>query len=413
MPGRTLGPPGALASLERFRFAVVGGGIVGLAVARALQRRVEGASVALLEAEEGLCLHQTGHNSGVIHSGLYYRPGSLKARLAVTGAQRMRRFCADHKIEHRVCGKVVVATDEGEEVRLQALLARGLRNGVPGLERVGPERLSELQPGVQGRAALWVPDVTITDFAAVGRRLADEILAGGGQVRTGARVTRALREGGGWILEGPFGAVRADYLVGCAGAGSDRLARAAGERPAMRIVPFRGEYRVLGPARAAGVGRLVYPTPDPDLPFLGVHLTPRLDGRVEVGPNAVLSWSRTGRRRGALSPRDAWDTLTWPGFWRMSARHARVGVAEQARSWIPSLMARDLGRMLPEVRARDLLPGGAGVRAQAVGRDGALLDDFELVEGAAALHVLNAPSPAATAALAIGEVVAARVAPET
>ena len=224
-------------------------------MARALQRRVEGASVVLLEAEEGLCQHQTGHNSGVVHSGLYYRPGSLKARLAVSGAQRMSRYCADNEIAHRVCGKVVVATDEREEGRLQALLERGLRNGVPGLERVGPERLSELQPGVRGRAALWVPGVTITDFVAVGRRLADELVAGGGRLRTAARVTRALREAGGWILEGPFGAVRADYLVGCAGAGSDRLARAAGERPTARIVPFRGEYRVLTPSRAAGVGR--------------------------------------------------------------------------------------------------------------------------------------------------------------
>jgi len=412
MPGRTFGPPGDLAAPERVRFAVVGGGIVGLAVARALQRRVEGAAVALLEAEDGLCRHQTGHNSGVIHSGLYYRPGSRKARLAVSGALRMRRFCIDHDIEHRVCGKVVVATDEVEEGRLQALLERGLRNGVPGLERVGPERLSELQPGVRGRSALWVPGVTITDFAAVGRRLADEIRAGGGQVRTGARVTRALREGSGWVLEGPFGSIRADYLVGCAGGGSDRLARASGERPAMRIVPFRGEYRVLAPDRAAGVGRLVYPTPDPGLPFLGVHLTPRLDGRVEVGPNAVLSWSRTGRRRGSVSLRDAWDTLTWPGFWRMAARHVRVGVGEQVRSWIPSMMARDLGRMLPGVGPGELLPGGAGVRAQAVGRDGSLLDDFAWVQGASSLHVLNAPSPAATAALAIGEVVAARAAPE-
>ena len=389
--------------------AIVGGGIIGLAVARALQGRSPGLNVTVLEAEGDVCRHQTGHNSGVIHSGLYYAPGSLKAVLAVRGAAQMHRFCEEQGLEVRRCGKVVVATSELEEARLVTLLERGVANGVQGLERVGPERLAELQPGVRGTAALWVPGAAITDFSAIGRRLAQRVKDHGGQVRTGARVTGLVREGAEWIVQSTAGELRATYLVGCAGLQSDRLAKSAGRRLAVRIVPFRGEYRTLAPARAQTIARLVYPVPDPELPFLGVHLTPRLDGQVEVGPNAVLALSRHGYRRGDFSLRDTLQTLAWPGFWRMSWRHLRAGIAEEGRSWLRGWTAHDLRRMLPEVEAADLLPGGAGVRAQALRRDGAMVDDFELSEDEAALHVLNAPSPAATASLAIGDEVAGRV----
>lgn len=396
-------------SPARSDVAVVGGGIVGLAVADALLTARPGLKVVLLEAEDAVCRHQTGHNSGVIHSGLYYKPGSLKARLAVSGAARMQRFCEEQGIEVQVCGKVVVATDDVEEGRMATLLARGQANGVPGIEQVGRGRLHELQPGVAGQAALWVPGAAITDFSAVGAALAQRVDRAGGQVRTGARVDRCLRTESEWRLEGPAGDVRAGFLVGCAGLHSDRLAQAAGERPDVRIVPFRGEYRVLSADKAAAVRRLVYPVPDPALPFLGVHLTPQLDGGVHVGPNAVLALSRAGYHRGVVSVRDTLQTLMWPGFWRMALVHGRTGIAEEARSWFRSLMARDLRRMLPGVAATDLRPGGAGVRAQALSRSGALLDDFALLRADGALHVLNAPSPAATASLAIGDEVAAAV----
>ncbi len=389
--------------------AIVGGGIVGLAVAHALQGRRPGLKVLVLEAEDAVCQHQTGHNSGVIHSGLYYRPGSSKARLAVQGARRIQAFCDEHALPVQVCGKVVIATDDAEEGRLQTLLERGLANGVPGLELVGPLRLVELQPGVAGQAALWVPGSAITDFSAVGRQLAKLVEAAGGEVRTGARVDRVVRDGGDWVLGGTAGDFRAGFLVGCAGLHSDRLAAAAGQATDVRIVPFRGEYRVLAPSHAQSVHRLVYPVPDPGLPFLGVHLTPRLDGSVDVGPNAAMALSRRGYRRGVISVRDTLQTLMWPGFWRMAATHWSAAMGEELRYWSRSAMARNLRRMFPGVAGGDLAPGRAGVRAQAVRRDGALLDDFELARSDAALHVLNAPSPAATASLAIGDEVAEAV----
>ena len=390
--------------------AVVGGGIIGLATARAVLRRFPQVQLVLLEKEHGLASHQSGRNSGVIHSGIYYRPGSLKARLCVSGGLALTAFCDTHRIRYHRCGKIIVAVEPTELPALHALYDRGVANGVPGLSRVGQGELRDLEPHVQGIEALRLSEVAIVDFVEVARALAEEITRSGGTILTSTRLRSLRRQPAGWQLETTRGSYHARFLVNCGGLHADRVARQAGDRSPVRIIPFRGEYYALAPSRASLVNGLVYPVPDPTMPFLGIHFTKTLDGGVHVGPNAVVALKREGYTRTDVSLRDCLELITHPGFWGMVGRHWKTGIQEMVRSWSRPAFLRAAQRLIPTLKADDLLPSPAGVRAQAVDGDGALLDDFVLRESAQALHVYNAPSPAATASLSIGEALAARLA---
>lgn len=390
---------------------VVGGGIVGLATARALLTRLPGLRLTLLEKELWLGIHQTGHNSGVVHSGIYYRPGSLKAKLCVEGGRLLRAFCEEHRLPYQRVGKVIVATGVGGLPRLETLYERGRANGVPGLARLTVEQLREVEPAVRGMGALHLPDVAIVDFAAIARAYAQEVERLGGTILTSTRVDAIRQDGSLWAVHTPQGWHAAKFLVNCAGLHADRVARLAGDRAAIRIVPFRGEYYTLTDARRDLVRGLVYPVPHPATPFLGVHFTKMLDGGVHVGPNAVLALKREGYARTDVSLRDCAQLVTHPGFWRMAARYWRVGLDEAASSLSKRVFLHRARRLVPGLALADLQPAPAGVRAQAVGADGALLDDFALRESPTALHVYNAPSPAATASLAIAETIAGRLEP--
>jgi L-2-hydroxyglutarate oxidase len=392
-------------SSRAYSIAVIGGGIVGLATARAICGR-GATSLVLLEAEDRLAAHQTGHNSGVIHSGLYYRPGSLKARNCAGGREALYRYCRDRGIPHAACGKLVVATDEAEVARLGELERRGRENGLTGCRRIDAAELREREPHAGGLAALWVPQTGVVDFSRVAAALGGELEAAGAEVRTRERVLAVGRGSGEFVLRTSAAELRARNLVNCAGLQSDRVARLCGLRPDVRIVPFRGAYRELVPERRGLVRGLIYPVPDPRLPFLGVHLTRRVDGRVEAGPNAVLALHREGYGRLRASARDVLACLAWPGFWRMARRLWRTGLDEARRSIGKAGLLHAARRLVPELDAADFGRSGAGVRAQAVARDGTLVDDFHLLEAEHMLHVLNAPSPAATASLSLGEFLA-------
>ena len=387
---------------------VVGGGIVGLATARALAEL--GADVIVLEAEPTVAAHQTGHNSGVIHSGLYYKPGSLKARTCVAGREAIYAFCAEWGVPFRRCGKLVVATHEAQLPRLAMLEERGRANGLQGLTRLAEADIRHLEPEVRGVAGLWVAETGVVDFVRVAEALVARLQMRGGAVRTDARV--ATITGGGrevQVTTARGARFTARLLENCAGLQSDRVARLAGADPGIAIIPFRGDYYTLRPERASLVRNLVYPVPDPELPFLGVHFTRRIDGRVEAGPNAILALHRERYSRWAVSVRDAGATLAFPGFWRMARRFWSLGLGELGRSWSKALFVRALRQLVPTIRGADLRPGGCGIRAQAVDRSGRLLDDFHIVENEAGVHLLNAPSPAATASLSIGSQLAGRV----
>jgi L-2-hydroxyglutarate oxidase LhgO len=390
-----------------FDVAIVGGGIVGLATARALLAQAPRLRLVLLEKEARLATHQTGHNSGVIHSGIYYRPGSHKARLCVEGARLMAEFCATRGIRVQRCGKVIVATDEREVGRLRALFERGTANGVPGLAMLDRDRLREIEPHAAGLLAIHSPSTAIVDYGEVAAGLAHDLAAEGVEIRTGARVTAIVREDGGLELATTADAVRARRLVNCAGLYADVVARLAGAAPDVRIIPFRGEYYFLRPDRRDLVRGLIYPVPDPEFPFLGVHFTRTVHGDVEAGPNAVLAFAREGYRFGRVHWSELAGTLGYRGFWAMARRYWRTGSYEMFRSLSTAAFVRALQRLVPALRAEDVARGGAGVRAQAVTADGSLVDDFRIVAAADAIHVLNAPSPAATASLAIGRHVAA------
>jgi L-2-hydroxyglutarate oxidase LhgO len=390
----------------RWDVIVVGGGILGLATARELLSRRRGAGVLLIEKEAGLGRHQTGHNSGVIHSGIYYRPGSAKARTCVDGAERMKRFCAERGVPLAVRGKVIVAVEPGELPALADLHRRAVANRVAGVALVGPERLREIEPHARGVRALHVPGTAVVDFAAVAHALAGEVVERGGAIRTGAAVIALHGDGSERVVVTARGEARTRVLVACAGLQSDRVARLDGARPAERIVPFRGDYHEL--ARRELVRGLIYPVPDPRFPFLGVHLTRNVGDAVEAGPNAVLSLDREGYRRAAFRARDAWATLGYRGFWRLAGRHLGTGLAEAWRSLSRSAFARALARLVPEIRGRDLVAAGCGIRAQALTPAGALADDFVIMTRPRSVHVLNAPSPAATASLAIAVEIADR-----
>jgi (S)-2-hydroxyglutarate dehydrogenase len=393
------------------RFLVVGAGLVGLASAYQLLKRRPGCSVTVLEKEQQVCVHQSGRNSGVLHAGLAYAPGSAKALLARRGLRSMAEFCAEHGIAYAICGKLIVATHPEDVPRLAALREQGERNGLGGLRILSRDQALEIEPHVGGVGALHVPGEGIVDYRSVGRTLASLVARGGGRVVTGARVERVRRNGSGWHVETRAGDFSASALVNCAGLYADRVCRLAGGRPSVTIVPFRGEYWRVRSGPASLVRALIYPLPDRQFPFLGVHLTRRIDGTVDAGPNAVLALAREGYSWSAVNVRDTVEALSFPGLWRFIARYPRQSWSEVKRSFSKTLFSRALRALVPELSEDDLIRGGAGVRAQAVARDGSLVQDFVFQDAPGAVHVLNAPSPAATASLAIGEAIAARVAP--
>ena len=377
-----------------------------------LSLRCLSARVTVLEKEDKVCAHQSGHNSGVLHSGLYYKPGSLKARLAVSGIREMVAFCQAHAVPHEICGKLVVAVDESEVPRLQALHERGTQNGLAGMRLLNREQMREIEPHVGGVAGLHVPQEGIVDYAKVSEALQKQIEAKGGAVVLGAKVTALQLRDGEWRIDSTAGEHMADFVINCAGLHCDRLSMLAGEKREVRIVPFRGEYYRIRPERQHLVRNLIYPVPDPQFPFLGVHYTRLIHGGIEAGPNAVLALAREGYRKTDVKLADVWDALTFSGLWRFLAKHKRMSWDELRRSFSRRLFCESLQRLVPEIQVADLAPGGAGVRAQAMSPDGNLLQDFCLLNRPRALHVLNAPSPAATAALAIGEEIANLVATE-
>ena len=388
-----------------YRVGVIGAGIIGLAVGRRLAQQ-EGYDVTVFEQESDVAVHQTGHNSGVVHAGVYYPPGSLKARLCREGARRLKEFCAARDLPYREIGKVVVARSAAEVRRLRDIEARATANGVPGLRWLGPAELAEIEPHVRGVAALHSPSTAITDYRAIARALAGDLEAAGGRLRLGQRVTGIGRQGDRAVVRTAAGAVTVDRLVICAGLQSDRVAALAGDGPAPAIVPFRGEYYRLVPDRAYLIRGLVYPVPDTAYPFLGVHFTPRVDGTVDIGPNAVLATAREGYRRRDVNLADLRDVLGWPGFRRLARVHWRAGLAEARTSVSKRRFVAGAREYLPALSAADVVPAPAGVRAQAVDRDGSLVDDFRISITGAVVSVRNAPSPAATSSLAIADYIA-------
>ncbi|CAB5134300.1 L-2-hydroxyglutarate oxidase (EC [Olavius algarvensis associated proteobacterium Delta 3] len=394
--------------MQRYDVVVIGGGIVGLATAMALATRTR-LNIGLLEAESSLAAHQTGNNSGVIHSGLYYKPGSLKAKNCVEGRRRMVDFCQEHNIDYDPCGKVVVATSPEEIPPLDELEKRGIANGLRGMRRLGPEALKEIEPHVAGVDGLLVPETGIVDYVLVAEAFARIIREQGGRIFTGTRFLNRRQLSGSQVVETSMGEIQTSYLINCAGLQSDRVARRCGVDPGVRIVPFRGEYYKLRSDRRGLVRNLIYPVPNPEFPFLGVHFTRMVRGDVEAGPNAVLAFKREGYTRTSFSAKDTMDTLTCPGFMSLAARYWRIGVGEFYRSFSKTAFVKALQKLIPAITPADLVPGGAGVRAQALSPSGGLLDDFHIVQDRASIHVLNAPSPAATASICIGETVAGLV----
>jgi L-2-hydroxyglutarate oxidase len=387
---------------------VVGGGIVGLAVAHRLRTDRPGHPVTVLEKESDWAAHQTGHNSGVIHAGVYYRPGSLKAALCRVGSASMVRFCVEQGLPYQVCGKLIVAADDAELPRLHELHRRALANGLP-VRLLDAAGAREYEPHVAAVAALRVDSTGVVDFAAVCRRLAGLLAESGAELRLGTRVTGVRTTGREVRVETTTGELGADVLINCAGLHADRVARLAGIDPPARIVPFRGEYYELVPSRRDLVRGLIYPVPDPRFPFLGVHLTRTVDGGVHAGPNAVLATAREGYSWRRFSPRDVWEQVRYPGLWALARRHYRYGLTEVARSLSPTRFAASLARLVPGLTRADITPAGAGVRAQAVRPDGSLVDDFLIVEAHRQVHVLNAPSPAATSSFEIARHIVARL----
>jgi L-2-hydroxyglutarate oxidase len=387
---------------ERADVAVIGAGIVGLATAYQLLRQRPDLRVIILERESDIAAHQSGHNSGVLHAGLYYAPGSLKARMCVQGKTEMEAFAREHHIPFEQCGKVVVAVSADELPRFEDLRERAIANQVPGLEVIGPERLREIEPNVVGLRALWSPHTGIIDFRRVAFALADEVRKHGGRIDTDRAVHAVEERAEGRLLRTSRGDLLARYVIACAGLWADRVARMTGDPATERIVPFRGDYYTLTPDARSLVNGLVYPVPDPRFPFLGIHFTKRIDGEVWAGPNAVLALARAGYRRRDVSPGDLLESLRNPGFLRLARRYWRRGLAEQWRDLSKRSFAAELRRYVPAIRNDQLVFGPSGVRAQAIDPDGSMVDDFRLGGDARVMHVRNAPSPAATASLAIG-----------
>jgi (S)-2-hydroxyglutarate dehydrogenase len=398
-----------------YDLTIVGGGIIGLATALKITEAHPQTRLLLLEKESELALHQTGHNSGVIHSGLYYRPGSLKAQTCVAGRKALIEFCDRNGVPYEICGKTVVATSTEELPRLEELCRRGAANGLQGLELIGPERLRELEPHAVGIKALRVPETGIIDYKKVAEAYASKIRAAGGDIRTAHKVVGTLAARSEIVLQTSGGDYRTLHFINCCGLYSDVMANMmeatdVGSKEEHRIIPFRGEYYKLAPARYSLVRNLIYPVPDPTFPFLGVHFTRMMNGGVEAGPNAVFAFAREGYRHTDVNLRDLWRTVSFKGFWVMTGKYWQTGFGELYRSLSKAAFVRALQKLLPEITETDLIPGGSGVRAQAVSASGALVDDFVIRQSRRAIHVLNAPSPGATASLAIGQNIAAMAA---
>jgi len=395
-------------SSHYYDLAIVGAGIVGLATAREFLIRQPELRVVVLEKELTLASQQSGHNSGVIHSGIYYTPGSLKARACVAGHRAMLAFCQEQRIPFELCGKVIVALDENELPRLEELYQRGVANGVQGLEMIGPERLRELEPYAAGIKAIYSPNTGIIDFVKVAQACAQIIQQRGGEIVTGCKVT-ALSNKAVQILHlktrEAETEIEARYVITCGGLQADKLAQMSGNNNGMHIIPFRGDYYVLRPEKRHMVKALIYPVPDPRFPFLGVHFTLRLDGEVWAGPNAVLALAREGYQRWKINPKELWEVLSYSGFWKMAARYWKMGMVEMYRDYFKAAYLKELQRYMPELQAADLLPGPSGVRAQALAADGRLVDDFLIQHGEHVVHVQNAPSPAATSSLVLAQMI--------
>ena len=381
---------------------IIGAGIVGLATALEAAQRFPEMRLLVIEKEDHVAAHQTGHNSGVIHSGLYYKTGSLKARNCVAGAASMKRFCQDYGVAFEECGKLVVATGPEEAPRLEQLHLRGVANGVPGLRMMERDEFRDIEPHCNGLRALHVPTTGIVDYTLVAKKYAELIEHAGGRIILSSKAIGLREDGQSNVVETSSGAFRARYVINCAGLYSDTIARMAGVRTELKIIPFRGEYYEVTPERRHLVKGLIYPVPDPRFPFLGVHFTRRVNGSVEAGPNALLALRREGYTGSGVELGEAVETLGYPGFWKMARKYWRMGMAEQYRSWMKPAFVKSLQKMVPELQESDLAPGGSGVRAQAVDRNGNLLDDFHFVPSGRMIHVCNVPSPAATASLEIG-----------
>ncbi len=396
--------------VQEYDIGIIGGGIVGLAAANAFLDQNPRRQLILVEAEPRIASHQTGHNSGVIHSGLYYKPGSLKARLCAEGREAMYAFCEERGVAHERCGKIVVATMPEELPRLEELHRRGEANGLKGMRWLSPEEIREYEPHAAGIRGLFVGETGIVDYKGVARRLGQMASDRGCDLKTTARFNGWRRSNGRLILETTAGEFQCDALVNCGGLQSDRVARICGVDPGVHIIPFRGEYYELHPSRHSLVRNLIYPVPDPRFPFLGVHFTRMIGGGIEAGPNAVLAFKREGYKMTDVRVGDLADTFGYSGFWKMAARYWKTGAGEFWRSLNKTAFVKALQRLLPELKAEDLNPGGSGVRAQAVDPEGKLLDDFHVIRAERMIHVLNAPSPAATSSLSIGKTIAAMAA---
>lgn len=394
--------------MRTYDVAVIGAGIVGLASAREILRRHPATRLAVVDKEPGIGRHQTGHNSGVLHSGIYYAPGSLKARLCVAGSRDLYAYCAERGIPTERCGKVIVASDESELPGLESLYQRGVANGVQGLEMVGSERLRELEPACVGVRALWSPNTGIVNFSLVAAAYADDVREAGGEILTGHEVSRLIRGRDAVTVISSGGELRARHVVACAGLQSDRLARRSGAPADPRIVPFRGDYWLLRDDRRSLVRNMIYPVPNPAFPFLGVHFTRRIeDGSIWLGPNAVLAFAREGYGRRDVAPRDLAEVLGFSGFRALAAKYWQTGLGEMVRDYSKAAFLRSLQRYIPSLTVRDMVPGPSGVRAQALSAEGLLVDDFKVdVQGTQVVHVRNAPSPAATSSLAIARLIA-------
>ncbi len=393
----------------RYDVIIIGGGIVGLATARELLRRQPGRKLLVVEKEPEVAAHQTGHNSGVIHSGLYYKPGSLKARLCVAGAARLVEFCRDHDVPFELCGKVVVATSQSELPALEELLRRGTANGVPNLRKLTREQVRELEPYAEGIAGIHVPGTGITDFVAVSKKYAEHIRNSGGEIRTGAEVRGFQHDGTGTVVQTHAGDFAGRLVINCAGLYSDRIARMAGATVEIQSIPFRGEYYDLKPEKKHMVRGLIYPVPDPRVPFLGVHFTKRIYGGADAGPNAVLAFAREGYRKTSFDLDEAMEILRYPGFWKMSLKYWKAGMGEYYRSLSKAAFVLALQKLMPQLVSSDLTPGHTGVRTQALRPDGTLMDDFYFIFGEGIVHVVNVPSPAATASLEVAREIVDRI----
>jgi L-2-hydroxyglutarate oxidase len=391
-----------------YDFAIIGGGIVGLSTAMALGKRYPNAQILVLEKESKWAFHQTGNNSGVIHSGIYYKPGSFKAKFCRDGSRSMVEFCQEHQIDYEVCGKVIVATDEQELPRLENLYKRGLENNLE-VKRITAEEVKEIEPHVTCVAGIRVSSTGIANYKQVCLKYAELIQKQGGELRLNTKVEKISRSGKNQVLETNNGTFETRFVINCAGLHSDRVAKLAQVDPQAKIVPFRGEYYELTPEKRYLVKTLIYPVPNPDFPFLGVHFTKMIDGSVHAGPNAVLSLKREGYKKTDFDLRDFAEVMTYPGFWKLAAKHADEGIQEIIRSFSKAAFTRSLQKLIPEVRSQDLVPCHAGVRAQALMNDGKLVDDFLIVQDQNSVHVCNAPSPAATSSLEIGKYIVAQI----